>query len=89
MEILAGATGRAHRDGLRRLLHRFPLLAVGNLYTYEHAAELYRRCRVAGETVRKMTDCLNAAVAIREGVALLHSDRGYETIARHSALRLA
>ena len=32
---------------------------------YEQAAELYRTCRRQGETPRKLTDCLTAAVAIR------------------------
>ena len=33
-----------------------------------------------------MTDCLIAAVAIREGAALLHRDEDFEVIARHSSL---
>lgn len=86
MELLAGATDNARRDALRRLLYRCELLPVGELATYEDAAELYRRCRSAGETPRQMTDCLIAAVAIRAGAELLHRDADFEVIARHSAL---
>ena len=34
---------------------------------YEVAASAYRTCRVHGETVRKLIDCLVAAVAVRVG----------------------
>jgi len=88
MELLAGVTDDARRDALRRLLYRCELLPVGELATYEDAAELYWRCRSEGEgeTPRQMTDCLIAAVAIRAGAELLHRDADFEVIARHSAL---
>ena len=35
-----------------------------------------------------MLDCLLAAVAIREGVPLLHNDRDFEVLARHTPLEL-
>ena len=52
------------------------------LQTYDSAAELYRRCRAAGATVRSAIDCLVAQTAIEYGAILLHSDRDYERIAR-------
>lgn len=89
MELLAGASGDDELTRLSRLLGRFELLPVEGLADYEAAAELYRRCRRAGETVRKLTDCLIAAVAIRAGAALLHRDQDFEAIARHAPLRVA
>ena len=86
MELLAGAAGD---DELARLLGRFELLPVQGLADYEAAAQLYRRCRRTGETVRKLTDCLVAVVAMRAGVALLHRDQDFEAIARHAPLRTA
>jgi predicted nucleic acid-binding protein len=64
------------------------MLPVGGLATYEHAAAIWRSCREAGEQVRDKTDCLIAAVAIREGVTVLHADRDFDAIARHAPLRL-
>lgn len=64
------------------------MLRVGGLESYERAAAIHRRCRVRGETVRNMTDCLIAAVAIREDVPILALDRDFEVIARHTPLRL-
>ena len=55
---------------------------------YDDAATLYRRCRQQGETVRKLIDCLIAAVAIRGGVPVLHNDRDFDVLARHTELQL-
>ena len=55
---------------------------------YEDAAAIYRSCRIRGETVRRMIDCLTAAVAIREGVPVLHADHDFDVIARHTTLQL-
>lgn len=52
------------------------------LQTYDAAADLYRRCRIAGVTVRSTIDCLIAQIAVEYGAVLLHSDRDYEHIAR-------
>ena len=52
------------------------------LQTYDAAADLYRRCRIAGVTVRNTIDCLIAQIAVEYGAVLLHSDRDYEHIAR-------
>jgi predicted nucleic acid-binding protein len=89
MEVLAGARSNAERDELRRMLYGCPFLAVDGPADYEHAAEIHRACRRKGETVRKLTDCLIAAVAIRNDVELLHRDADFEAIARHTSLRLA
>jgi predicted nucleic acid-binding protein len=88
MELLAGAASPEGVTQLRRLLGRFDVLAVEGLADYEAAAELYRRCRAGGETVRKLTDCLIAAVAVRAGATVLHRDRDFEVIARHTPLRV-
>lgn len=90
MELLAGAKDGAHLDRLRRaVLGRCQVLAGHGLTDHERAAEIYRRCRTRGATVRAIVDCLIAAVAIRTGVTLLHADQDFEQIARHSRLRTA
>lgn len=88
MEILAGARHDADRDRLRRLLYGQHFLAVEGPADYESAAELYRLCRRAGETPRKLSDCLIAAVALRHGAELLCEDADFSAIARHVPLRL-
>ena len=84
MELLAGTTTHDAMTQLRRLLLRFRHLPVEGLADHEAAADLYRRCRAGGETVRKLTDCLIAVVAVRNGATLLHRDQDFEVIARHT-----
>ena len=51
------------------------------------AADLYRRARRAGFTVRSGVDCLIAACAIRNDLVVIHQDRDYSALARVSSLR--
>jgi predicted nucleic acid-binding protein len=89
MEILAGARDEPDRDRLRRLLYGLAFFPVQGPLDYERAAELYRLCRAGGDTPRKLTDCLIAAVAIRNEVDLLSTDADFLAIARHTPLRMA
>ncbi len=87
MEVLAGGRDETH-VGRFRGLSRCEFVAVEGLGDFEHAAALYRRCRRAGETVRALTDCLIAAVAVRADLDVLHADRDFDALARHTELRL-
>jgi predicted nucleic acid-binding protein len=89
MEVLAGARDASHREQLRGLLAVCEFTPVEGLRDYEYAADLYRTCRAAGETIRALTDCLIAAVAIRTGNAILHTDSDFDALARHGPLQLA
>ncbi|HWA53764.1 MAG TPA: PIN domain nuclease [Solirubrobacterales bacterium] len=89
MEILAGARDDTDRNRLRRLLYGVEFLAVEGPEDYETAAEIFRACRGGGETPRKLTDCLIAAVAIRSDAELLCADPDFAAIARHTELRLS
>ncbi len=86
MEVLAGGRDDRHTSLLRRLLARCEHVPVDGLEDFEQAATLYRRCRRAGETIRALNDCLISVVAIRAGLAVLHADRDFDTLAQHSGL---
>jgi predicted nucleic acid-binding protein len=88
MEILAGTRDERHLEDLRRLLARATTLATGPA-DFESAASLYRTCRRSGQTVRKLIDCLIAAIAIREGIPVLHADADFDVLAEHTALQIA
>lgn len=85
MEVLAGARDDRHLHDLRGLLARATLLHCRPA-DYGAAASLYRSCRQRGGTVRKIIDCLIAAVAVRHGVALLHADKDFDVLAAHTPL---
>lgn len=86
MEVLAGALPHELDDLRIGLLQPEPVpVLVGD---WEGAAEIFRTCRSEGATPRKLFDCLIAAVAIRADLELLHHDRDFEAIARHTPLQL-
>ncbi len=87
MELIAGTRTSAERSRLRARLTALPRLTVRGLTDFEAAADLYRFCRGRGATVRKLMDCLIAAVAIRDSATVLHNDRDYEVLAKHTRLR--
>jgi predicted nucleic acid-binding protein len=86
MEILAGARDDRHLSKLRGLVNRATMFPTTPAH-YDEAAALYRVCRRRGETVRKLTGCLIAAVAIRAGAELLHADVDFAVLERHTGLR--
>jgi predicted nucleic acid-binding protein len=86
LEILAGSRDERHARDLRRLLDRCRFLPLEEPSDHEAAAALYRACRREGTTIRRLPDCLIAAIAIRHRVSLLHRDADFDAIARHAPL---
>ena len=72
---------------LRRLLARTTVLDT-TADDYDHAAALYRTCRRNGATVRKLIDCLIAAVAIRHSVPILENDADFHVLEQFTDLQL-
>jgi hypothetical protein len=87
MELLAGARDERQLKQLRDLLARTVLLPT-MASDYEAAAAMYRQCRSRGETVRKLFDCLIAAVAVRSDAELLHADSDFGVLNRYAGLRV-
>jgi hypothetical protein len=87
MEVLAGARSEQHLQQLRGLLARAVVVPTEPA-DFEVAAALYRTCRQRGRTVRKLMDCLIAAVAIRADIPLLHLDTDFDTLVEHTALQV-
>jgi len=88
MELLAGSRPGSYLRDLRSRLLAFPILLLEGFADFEEAATIYRACRDAGETVRNLTDCLIAVPAIRARAAILHNDSDFNTIARHTELKV-
>jgi predicted nucleic acid-binding protein len=57
-----------------------------SLPVLEEAVDLYRRARRAGLTIRSGVDCLIAACALRNALAVLHRDRDFAALARVAPL---
>lgn len=86
MELLAGARDERHLGQLRGMLARTTLFPTSSA-DYELAAAMCRSCRLRGQTVRKLIDCLIGAVAVRAGLEVLHADADFDILARHTDLR--
>ena len=88
MELLAGVRTLAEQDRVEAVVFGLPSLNV-EPDDFIRAADFFRTCRRGGETVRKLDDCLIAAVAIRNDVPVLHADRDFDVLARHTRLQVA
>ena len=77
-EVLQGV--RSDKDAARVLsaLREFEIHSTGGLELAVLAAKHYRAMRARGRTVRRTIDCLIAAYCMREGHALLHTDRDFD-----------
>jgi len=45
------------------------------------AADMYRKCRIKGITIRTSNDCIIAATALEHHCPLLHNDKDFTPIA--------
>lgn len=86
MEILCGAVDDVRHAKLERLVNGLPSLRVDDAVDFRAAAATYRAARRSGQTIRSVTDCLIAAVAIRNGARLIHQDADFEVIATITGL---
>ena len=86
-EILQGIASAPERRKVRRAVGTLIYLPMDR-DGYLLAADLYRRARAKGRTIRNSVDCMIAACAIVNDAALLHNDRDFLTIAEVSKLRL-
>jgi predicted nucleic acid-binding protein len=87
-EILQGARSESHAAELQKLLASCLWFEPVFPETYQHAASLFRRCRLAGRSVRGTVDCLIAAIALERNVEVLAHDRDFETLSDICGLRL-
>jgi predicted nucleic acid-binding protein len=58
------------------------ILEPRELSTFEVAADLFRRARKKGMTLRSPNDCLIAALALEHGALLVHNDRDFLALAQ-------
>ena len=83
LEVLQGVSSDRQYSECQRVLGSQTMLQPLNaLETFEAAAQLYRKARKKGLTVRKSTDCLIAAIALEQGAMLVHNDRDFLALAQ-------
>jgi predicted nucleic acid-binding protein len=83
LEVLAGARGETEFETLRTYLASQRIYSLPSS-GYQEAARIYLRLRRAGFTPRGQIDLVIAQTAIHHSLALLHNDRDFDVIARHT-----
>ncbi len=87
-EALQGIRSERDYREVRASLMTFPIVSLKNHDSYIKAADIYRKCRAKGLTIRSTVDLLIAQAAIEQNAELIHNDRDFEAIASVSSLRL-
>ena len=87
-EVLQGIRSERDYREVRASLMTFPILSLKDHDSYIKAADLYRKCRTKGLTIRSTVDLLIARIAIENNAELLHHDRDFEAISSFSSLRI-
>jgi predicted nucleic acid-binding protein len=83
LEVPQGVSSQSQFDATRRILGAQTLLLPHDeRLSFEGAAQLYRRARAMGLTIRKSTDCLIAALAVENDAVLVHNDKDFIALAR-------
>jgi len=80
-EVLQGIRSDTLFETMRERFWSMLVLEPRELSTYEIAAQLHRRARQRGFTIRKPNDCLIAAIALEHGALLVHNDRDFLALA--------
>jgi predicted nucleic acid-binding protein len=80
LELFAGARSSVALGQMEEVMAGVPLLSVAPHLDFHRAAALYRDARSRGRTVRRLMDCLIAAVALRHDAVLVHKDADFDAI---------
>jgi hypothetical protein len=85
-EVLQGIRQDTEFRKTRDLFNTLILLPMP--YTaFLRSADIYRKLRKIGITIRKPLDCMIASVAIENDIPLLHNDRDFQPIEKHCGLK--
>ncbi len=87
-EVLQGIRRSATLRRIREHFLEMEWLTPREPETYLNAADLYRRLRRRGVTIRSMIDCTLAVLAVEHDVLVLSKDRDLMRIAESGLVRL-
>lgn len=80
-EVLQGFTSDKDFETAKTFLAGLPFRQMGGYDIAVQSAEIYRKLRKNGITVRKTIDVMIATFCIADGFTLLHNDRDFDPIA--------
>lgn len=86
-EILQGIRNNDDYLEVKTSILSLEILTIEQIESSIGAADLYRSLRKKGVTIKKSNDCMIAYYSIYFGIHLLHKDRDFDLIAKHSELK--
>lgn len=87
-EILQGIKDRQMFDTIKKSLLSLNFLQYNSIEAAIGAASLYRFLKRKGITIRKPNDCLIGVICINNNIPLLHNDKDFDNIAKHTSLKI-
>jgi predicted nucleic acid-binding protein len=87
-EVLQGIKDDKEYAEIRKSLLSFPVYSLKSIDSYVAAADLYRKCRKKGVTIKNTVDLLIAQIALENDLILLHNDNDFESIASASNIKI-
>ena len=86
-EILQGIADDTTHRRVRGYLSPLIMLPMPET-VFVRAADIYRKLRKKGITIRKSNDCIIAATALEHHCQLLHNDKDFSPVAEHFPLKI-
>lgn len=87
-EILQGIKNDERFDEVKDLVFGLNLLSIDPYFAADEAISLYRQLRKDGVTIQKPNDCLIAFYSIHFKLELVHNDKDFDKIAKHTSLKI-
>ncbi len=87
-EILQGIDNDKQYYLVKEVLLGLEMIEIDQFLYAEKAADLYRNLRRKGVTIRKANDCFIAAVCIDYKYPIIHNDKDFGNIAKHTTLKI-
>lgn len=87
-EVLQGVEDTRQYNVIKENLLGFEFIYYDNYEFAIKAAELFRSLQRKGVTIRKANDCLIASICIQNDFLLMHKDRDFNQIAKHTSLQI-
>lgn len=87
-EILQGIRNDDEYRKVKSNILNMDILLIDPVESSVGAADLYRKLRGRGVTVKKSNDCMIAYYAIFFGIYLLHNDKDFDLISKYLDLKI-
>lgn len=87
-EILLGIKEDKLFSSVKNILNDYKIVIGSEILLTHGAVDLYRYLRKKGISIRKPNDCLIAFTCIHYNLPIIHNDKDFDNIAKHTSLKI-